>query len=217
MFWLVGERLNVPRLDPETEAHFEARWIEDPVREMVRFPAFPPSSVCRARLHKWYQVNLEIRESWSVVNLLWPCRCVGAWDAEWAREGAQLLGTRLGKNNGSAILLGRRVAEAFDLEGLEFGETGEGFGCRCLVLPHPSGRNRWLSWPGNRGRLPLWIRRFVGSEWERVYKRVRGELREGMLEQLEAVAKEYGLNVDDLRLGFKNAAAGADFEEGLRE
>lgn len=217
MFWLVGERLNAPRLDPDTEARFEARWIEGPVREMARFPAFQPSSVCRRRLLEWYQINLAITESWCCVNLLWPCREVGAWDEEWAREGAQLLGMRLGKNNGAAILLGRRVAAAFDLGDLDFGETGVSFGCRCLVLPHPSGRNRWLSWPGNRDRLPVWIRQFVGSEWERVYKKVRGELREAMLDQLGEVAEEFGLDTDSLRFGFKNAAAATDFEEGIRE
>ena len=70
-------------------------------------------------------------------------------------------------------LLGRRVHEAFGLTGEVFGWCGMkrtnlellngrpapsgSFYVQCLVLPHPSGRNRWFNRHENREKCREWL------------------------------------------------------------
>lgn len=58
------------------------------------------------------------------------------------------------------ILLGRQVAEAFGVDYRPCRATWIG-NLRVLVIPHPSGLNRWWNGKGNRAKVRRFLRRYV--------------------------------------------------------
>lgn len=76
------------------------------------------------------------------------------WTERWDRARARATAERfLAENPARLLLCGRRVATAFDLADWPLCSTGpHPAGPRVLLLPHPSGRNRWWNEPENRAR-----------------------------------------------------------------
>ena len=58
----------------------------------------------------------------------------------------------------TVLLVGKNVARAFRINDAEYFEwTSEGPGERCVVVPHPSGINRWWNKTSNRERARLFF------------------------------------------------------------
>lgn len=77
----------------------------------------------------------------------------GRWkrDDKWPRREARIAAQAIRPllKYRTAILVGRNVARAFDLEGLEFQKWERIHSANIAVIPHPSGRNHWYRKPGN--------------------------------------------------------------------
>lgn len=78
------------------------------------------------------------------------------WKAGAARNRAETLSVLYG---GSVVLLGARVANAFDLDYRPFTRVG-----RFYMIPHPSGRCRLWNEPGSARRARLLVERAM-SAW----------------------------------------------------
>lgn len=153
--YLVGERENSDRPAPR-------EWS---LRRAFSHGAFAEGSSSRRRLEEWFDLESGRHGPWLVrtCNLLPPSPDAGAWDAMTARRMAEILALRVSRRRGPCRLLifGRRVARAFHCGDLLLCEVGEALGVPVLVLPHPSGRNRWLNEPENRERVAESIRLFL--------------------------------------------------------
>ena len=126
----------------------------------------PPFSGASAkRLATWLgQTHEDFLESHDVMNLVvgWPGRARGvrgdAFDARAAGEAARLAPTA-GRH---VVLLGRAVAAVFGLDGHEpLSTVSSGIGTVFLLLPHPSGINRWYNEPQHVARARQALQDFV--------------------------------------------------------
>lgn len=96
----------------------------------------------------------------------------GKWAVWHRRRAAASAGRMLYEWNAPpiAILLGRQVAEAFGLDYVPLKATWLGF-LRVLIIPHPSGLNRWWNDQGNARRARRFLRRHVTDTVERRLRR----------------------------------------------
>ncbi len=156
MLIAVAERRN-DRGAPAARLRRAARaWARHPLACVLASHAMRQGP-SRTRLHNLLGLRPD-----RVVNLLPPDRRPGTWDAWRAREVAALLGAWARAHAHELVLLGRRVAEAFGVGDLPFGAQAQvDGGVRVLVLPHPSGRSRYLNDPRTRPRVRRWVARFV--------------------------------------------------------
>lgn len=86
-------------------------------------------------------------ERYICVNVIERWRDASPWSAPRAREAAEERAEMIRRGPGVAVLLGRRVGEAFGARG-EFFEWTELDGLAAVVIPHPSGRNLLWNNPG---------------------------------------------------------------------
>lgn len=155
MILAIAERVNDPRMDAERVARWARVWREHRLRAMLTTPAM---SIGQTKSRFAALTGLPIRTK--VINLMPPDNKIWTWDAgvaemqadylrEWLREDACL--TVFQDNEQCAqervtgvVLLGRRVATAWQMGWYKFGTITAIAGCQqpFLLLPHPSGRNR---------------------------------------------------------------------------
>ena len=81
---------------------------------------------------------------------------VGEWSMLAAREAAAVLWAEAGPSGAPFVLLGKSVAQAFDLGKVPLGGFARHAGVKFHVVGHPSGRSTWYNDAANReatGRL----------------------------------------------------------------
>lgn len=103
----------------------------------------------------------DYRRAFARANVLerWPGRLAkgDAFDLPAARQRAALLRRRF-VGGRLVVLLGRRTARAFGLDSAYF--LPQRVACaNVVVLPHPSGVNRWWNEPKNLARAARFLRR----------------------------------------------------------
>lgn len=152
MLVAVGEQLN-PK-DAEGAMRSNLEWHRDPLDAMLNEPAFPEGCASRRRMGVW----MRLRPG-RCVNLLPP----GPWDPKAAKAGAVLVSGWAQAEGHRLALMGRRVAAAFGLGRCPFG-TFALTPQPTIVLPHPSGRSRFL----NEFENVAMVRRAVET-FERVF------------------------------------------------
>lgn len=158
MLVAVAERLYARRFEPGFAEERRAAWAEDPLRAMLETAAMPPG-LCRTRLHSILGLDPD-----RVVNLLAPDEVIGSWEPTEARANAFRLAGWARPSGARCVLLGRRVAEAFNLGEVPFGMSSVAWGVPCVVCPHPSGRSRYLNDRRRRFELRRVVRRFMDLE-----------------------------------------------------
>jgi hypothetical protein len=127
-------------------------WGSDP--HFALYPAPNGSAghrLCRAILGIARATYLEV---FTRVNL-----CDGGWSTRAARRRASEMRAESAERD-RLVLLGARVAAAFDLPFRPF----ETFGEDALVLPHPSGRCRIWNDPDSIARARIALRQFLPPE-----------------------------------------------------
>lgn len=104
-----------------------------------------------------------------IVNLLWPDNKIGTWDeveafasvmhlCEWLRKDGSIRRDEWVEQPPQKVkavaILGRRAASAFTIDAQEpaFLSVFD-VGVPAIVLPHPSGRSRYLNEPASRGKV----------------------------------------------------------------
>lgn len=174
MLLVVGERLNVPRYRENLAmvAYHRRSWEEHGWRIARRFPAMVYGQT-RNRLDK-----IIPGEKW-VVNLCPPHGLPGYWKSDCkklARRVAEELVADISKNRfvergedrtvheiEAIVLLGRNVARAFGLDDDHgFGTHFEAGGLWYILLPHPSGRNRFWGDPNSPQEVAKWMEHMKG-------------------------------------------------------
>lgn len=149
MIYVIGERVNDRRLTVEQVIRWQILWRERGWKAARVTPAFVRGA-CRARLDR------VIGREYIAHNLLPPDNRTGRWDQALAdRVAAEALSIL----QGTVVALGRRVANTLVPHvGLDFGEIHRiREDLLVLVLPHPSGRNRWWSEPGAEEKSRAWV------------------------------------------------------------
>lgn len=165
MILFVGERVHNPSLSDESVERWRAKWTKMETRTrcilstaaMIRGPT-------RARL-----VGMIGEEPARVVNLLWPDNKIGTWNemeafasvmhlCEWLTKDGWIDSSapiQKSRRKVQAIaILGRRAASAFMIDAQEPTMLSVfDAGVPAIVLPHPSGRSRYLNDPASRGRV----------------------------------------------------------------
>ena len=166
----MAERAHVPGLSARAEARYARGWVPWAKHALVW-----PGPTAR----RWEGLLAGNKVSW-VCNLLPPAREIGTWDAVLAREYAgHVLRWAAGQQGphgidepAQLILLGRRVDRAFQGEWLHqppapwgkvFTITHGAGTTRCLVVPHPSGRNRAYNDPKLRSRVQWALAHFCAE------------------------------------------------------
>jgi hypothetical protein len=132
---VVGERMNLPTWRPRywPDVHGDRHW-----RLMLRLGAFRDAR-SRAKL-----ASLGLAE-YDSINLLPPDPQGTSWDAEKAEEVAVTWMEKF-RAYDQCLLAGARVARAFHLGGgmgRLMGKSTCACGVRVVVIPHPSGLNRF--------------------------------------------------------------------------
>lgn len=123
---------------------------------------------CGARLAEFAGIPIgEFRKLFARVNLLdaWPGPSVSkgsAFPMAVAREEAARLSRRFVRER-FVILLGHRVAAAFSLYGDYFQVYRLGWS-DVVVVPHPSGVNRWFNDESNVVYMRQWFKRIIRRE-----------------------------------------------------
>lgn len=82
-----------------------------------------------------------------------------------ARAAVENVLARIVRQRRTVILLGKRVAYAFGYGGLGYFDRARIGHATIVVVPHPSGVNRWWNQAKNRARMRRFMRRIAeGSE-----------------------------------------------------
>jgi hypothetical protein len=157
MIVAVAERRAAGELTARELAALRVLWDGNPLGSML--DARVPEGRFGAHLFSL----LGGRLPWGVLDLLPPDR-PGAWDQDTARRNAARVAQWAADHGHALTLLGRRVGGSFNLgASAPYGESGFLWtGAPYLLLPHPSGRTRWVNDPGKRRKLETWIRTFWG-------------------------------------------------------
>lgn len=144
----VGERAYDRRLSVEQVAELRAAWAADFIGS-----ALEAGGISHWRLDR-IASRIERR-----VDLLPPDRRPGTWEPLLARENAFRLVRDFPEELGSPrlLLFGRRVAAAFGAGGYAFGSFLLAWDAPAVVLPHPSGRNRWWDAPRSEDTARWWV------------------------------------------------------------
>lgn len=133
-------------------------------------PRDPITGVCGAKLAAFSGLSLdEFRTTFERVNLLkeWPGVADGAKGTAWSAQLSVLAMVRalsLMRNSPSStfVLLGKRVGRAFGVERNEYFVRQKGFDDfhrhEFVVVPHPSGINRWYNSEENTKRMRRFMR-----------------------------------------------------------
>jgi hypothetical protein len=113
----------------------------NPLSDDQRHALLPlPAGCAGDRLRRLAGMSrIEYLRTFQRVNL-----CGRRWDPREARRRAG----ELRSDPCTLVLLGRRVARAFDVDGPFLTTVTAGL-CTLHLLPHPSGLNRWWNDPGN--------------------------------------------------------------------
>lgn len=150
------------------------RWMQDNGRMHI--------ALLREDLAEWCGLDLiSFAKLFVRCNLLqsWPGKAASGkgdhWPIHEARQFARALTPHLEGNFARVVLVGKRVAQAFDLPGATFWEwTTHPYRTRELprvaVVPHPSKSNRMWNDPKNREA--------AGAFWSALASQVLGEIRE---------------------------------------
>ena len=139
---ILGERRNAdpPNRQRQREDVDDRYW-----RLMSRFRAFPDES--SRRRFRSIGVDLADEEEFWAMNLLMPAPQRVPWDADLAARIAKDWSTRIVSVGYEIVAMcGVRVAQAFGVKSRLVDTIGEPFdvaGFRAVLLPHPSGLNRW--------------------------------------------------------------------------
>lgn len=148
MILVIGERINDPLMKLDRVRTWKYMWrCENAIRFIMTTPGMVYGPT-RASLLKLLGTEPD-----RIINLLPPDSKSGSWDIKLAEESAntlvKFLWTEEGKKWDRVILLGRRVAEAFQYHTgkMEFGSDCHLASSKILVLPHPSGRSTVLNDP----------------------------------------------------------------------
>jgi hypothetical protein len=129
---IIGERAHCA-----DTAHWAVEWDVAPLRSVILCPAFVDGPT-KSKLDAMFPH--ESRR----VNLLWPSPVPGDWDSCRAAMVADRVRCWIIDTGRQAVLLGRKVAKAFSVEG-PFFSSGASDLMPYLLLPHPSGRSRVLN------------------------------------------------------------------------
>lgn len=167
MLIAIGERTNATHWSEGVLASIVAKWRDDPLHAMMCEEALPVGSVGRSRLSHLMGIHPD-----GCMNLLPPSKVVGSWDKRQAAKNAAILlrffsavDSDVPAHAYRLLLLGRRVAAAFGSSPKHpFGSIISRCGIKCLVLPHPSGRSRFLNNEANRGNVRAWVAEFARGE-----------------------------------------------------
>ncbi len=123
-------------------------------------PSDPLGGRCGIRLAGMMGIDLETYRA-SVERMNLYQRWLGSrsdrgdvWPFMRARARAQRLHGRLSSR--TVVFMGKRVADAFGLRGVDYLEWVDWFDAAC-ILPHPSGRNRWWNDPVHRMRAERFL------------------------------------------------------------
>lgn len=154
MLVAVGERKLDRSLLPIHVVERAREWRGDPLESMLDSQAF--SGKARDRLVRILGTTPDM-----LVNLLPVDRVPGTWDHIDAGVYAYSLAFWASHGGHKLLLLGRRVGAALYLDKVPFGTAHSIYGAKCLVLPHPSRRNRWMNPPGNRDQVARWVGAFL--------------------------------------------------------
>jgi uracil-DNA glycosylase len=107
----------------------------------------------------------EFRRSFARENVLdyWPgTDGKGAvFPRDEAKAVAERLASRIRRQRRTVVLLGRRVSFAFGLGGAAYFQRIVFGYARVVVLPHPTGINRWYNSPANREQVRRFFREDV--------------------------------------------------------
>jgi hypothetical protein len=164
MIVAVAERRNAGDLTASEVAALRTLWDEYPLSSMLE--ARVPEGRFGAELFSL----LGGRLPWGVLDLLPPDNRPGTWQQDTARSNAFRIAQWAPDHGAALLLLGRRVAGAFYFPmWAPLGEEGYlNTGAPYLLLPHPSGRNRWLNSPTHRRQVERWVRTFWAFHGENV-------------------------------------------------
>lgn len=158
MILVIGERVNNRDLTPSKVQRWRQSWIRWGWKAALATEAMVRGQ-SRTRLDQ-----IVLGEKW-VVNLLPPDNKPGSWDQKMARQMAAeaeawLRGKRCPIRG--VVLLGRRVGNMF-MPGAAFGTTGRIGDIPVLLVPHPSGRNRFWNEAENVKKAKRWAKRLTNS------------------------------------------------------
>jgi hypothetical protein len=159
-FVAVGERAHEP--NKTTCREWERTWNEIPLGGMLNGPAFTGGPTSR-RLAAMLPMGCR------KVNLLAPSPVAGEWHAPTAAFQARVLRDWAIRTSRDLIFLGRRVATAFGVKSSLLTCGVDCDGLRFLVLPHPSGRSRFLNDAKNWARIGKAVSSFLDGN-EKIYR-----------------------------------------------
>jgi hypothetical protein len=149
----IAEHRETTDLTPRELEAVRRLWDGNPIGSMLE------AGIPEGRFAAHLLPLLAGRLPWRVLDLLPPDR-PGTWGIEGARIAAGRVGQWASDHGHALLILGRRVAGAFELVG-DYGEMGYlEAGAPYIILPHPSSRNRWLNRPDRRERIRRWVDTF---------------------------------------------------------
>lgn len=127
-------------------------------------PSKPITGKCGAKLAEFAGLTgPEFRRVFARMNLLqrWPGSAGKGtrWDAAEARRLATEARRSRFVGRRTVLLLGWRVAAAFEVRVEGYFVQACCGGATAIVVPHPSGVNRWYNEPANRKRMVRFMRR----------------------------------------------------------
>lgn len=155
MIVAIAERAHIRGLQTEVTRRVAREWSPlNPACLASR--AFTVGSATRSRFVSIGGDGVDLS-----INLLPPSEVVGAWDSSLARLNARTVIAWAESDEHHLVLLGRRVAAAFDFRFVSFGEVTSLGMVRLIVVPHPSGRSRYLNDREARASIRSRLRGFV--------------------------------------------------------